>query len=594
MEYYLEYNDVKASKFWQLKQESNELTITFGKVGAAGTTQQKTCASAEAAQKEAEKQANAKIKKGYAAVDITAPRPDPEELKKRLRQMQALIEKIEVYKNDLTSETLAYYGNALRECLGDVENEAGLCAMVQKMPQLQTMLLAVFEAILEAGQRYDYLWEEGGMQAGQTIAGKLAVASLPGVAQLNAFVNSCDLDHAVDLDEAITAAWNKWGLCPEVCDLVLNYGAKSQYGADYYSEVLNKQDPPLSALVKDEKNADMILMGIGRLLRNDSDYFEDQDDANSVVTGVFTNAFDMAEDDAEEAADTLFDLMDEGKTLKWASLAKKGPTQPKGDGEQLLAMVLGALDEAAQEAWEDLVKQRTHYYDDLTVQPPCLADMLKISLWGRKHNEFRYEPDSYRMGIGAHWAERKFDVNFAGVGNDFWENRLLPEIMAWLQDKVDNRTYGDLYGGWVKVQIQLSGLPYYTGWVENPTMQAEWMAYFEECLRSRAFMKWTYKDLGCGLNYWSIFDMAEQLPTDIVLDFLHKDFDYIVDDAPYKKDYYVQKYIKRMLARQNMSEAEAKDFLQILDKAKPRMGAPEYYQKAAEQVKERWGVVLEK
>lgn len=66
MQKYLEFSDGSSHKFWSIQTEDNSFTVVFGKAGAAGQTQTKTFATPEEAEKEANKQAASKIKKGYA------------------------------------------------------------------------------------------------------------------------------------------------------------------------------------------------------------------------------------------------------------------------------------------------------------------------------------------------------------------------------------------------------------------------------------------------------------------------------------------------------------------------------------------------
>lgn len=61
----LTFSDEKSNKFWHIEQQGNTFTITYGKVGSAGTVQTKQCSSDAEAEKEALKQVNAKLKKGY-------------------------------------------------------------------------------------------------------------------------------------------------------------------------------------------------------------------------------------------------------------------------------------------------------------------------------------------------------------------------------------------------------------------------------------------------------------------------------------------------------------------------------------------------
>lgn len=61
---YLEFG---SQKFWEVTVSGAQTTVRFGKVGANGQTQEKTHASAAAAAAFAQKKADEKIKKGYAA-----------------------------------------------------------------------------------------------------------------------------------------------------------------------------------------------------------------------------------------------------------------------------------------------------------------------------------------------------------------------------------------------------------------------------------------------------------------------------------------------------------------------------------------------
>ena|GEM_PF-1905828 len=66
MNTYLEFSDGSANKFWSVSTEDCAVTVIFGKIGTAGQTQIKEYDSAEEAQAQAQRQAVAKIKKGYA------------------------------------------------------------------------------------------------------------------------------------------------------------------------------------------------------------------------------------------------------------------------------------------------------------------------------------------------------------------------------------------------------------------------------------------------------------------------------------------------------------------------------------------------
>src|SRR4051812_38097216 len=64
-------SDAKSHKFWTVDVSGASVTVTYGKVGAAGQTQTKTFATPEKARAEADKLIREKVGKGYAE---TTPR----------------------------------------------------------------------------------------------------------------------------------------------------------------------------------------------------------------------------------------------------------------------------------------------------------------------------------------------------------------------------------------------------------------------------------------------------------------------------------------------------------------------------------------
>ncbi len=65
MKHYLEYQDSKSYKFWQIEIEANTLTVKYGKIGTAGQEKISNFDSPEQAQKEMAKLIAEKTKKGY-------------------------------------------------------------------------------------------------------------------------------------------------------------------------------------------------------------------------------------------------------------------------------------------------------------------------------------------------------------------------------------------------------------------------------------------------------------------------------------------------------------------------------------------------
>jgi uncharacterized protein (TIGR02996 family) len=66
------YSDASSHKFWNIDIQGNKFLVTFGRQGTAGTKQEKTFATEEAARKEYDKLISEKLKKGYIE---TTPQP---------------------------------------------------------------------------------------------------------------------------------------------------------------------------------------------------------------------------------------------------------------------------------------------------------------------------------------------------------------------------------------------------------------------------------------------------------------------------------------------------------------------------------------
>lgn len=69
MKTYLEYQDEKSNKFWEIEINGTNFTVRYGKIGADGQTLTKTFGSEEEAKQEADKLIADKVKKGYRQPD---------------------------------------------------------------------------------------------------------------------------------------------------------------------------------------------------------------------------------------------------------------------------------------------------------------------------------------------------------------------------------------------------------------------------------------------------------------------------------------------------------------------------------------------
>ncbi len=99
MKTYLEYQDEKSQKFWEVIIDKNTHTVRYGKIGASGTSKTKEFADEEKATKSANKLITSKKKKGYKL---------PEESETIVKQKTVVTE----YKTEIASgETIQVQGS---------------------------------------------------------------------------------------------------------------------------------------------------------------------------------------------------------------------------------------------------------------------------------------------------------------------------------------------------------------------------------------------------------------------------------------------------------------------------------------------------
>ncbi|QJW96559.1 WGR domain-containing protein [Frigoriglobus tundricola] len=81
-----QFSDAKSHKFWNVAVRGDSVTVTFGKIGAAGKSRTKSCASSDAAQAHANKLIREKTGKGYVETTPTSKvTSDAEAFEKALR-----------------------------------------------------------------------------------------------------------------------------------------------------------------------------------------------------------------------------------------------------------------------------------------------------------------------------------------------------------------------------------------------------------------------------------------------------------------------------------------------------------------------------
>ena len=115
MEKILICKDEKSHKFWNIKVQNKQYTVTYGKVDTAGRTQEKTFDSAKKALAEAEKQIASKLKKGYKDVSSLADANPVIQVSKTITSTYSVpvlpknrLDKMGISKDTLEALSLAY------------------------------------------------------------------------------------------------------------------------------------------------------------------------------------------------------------------------------------------------------------------------------------------------------------------------------------------------------------------------------------------------------------------------------------------------------------------------------------------------------
>lgn len=114
------FKDEKSQKFWNIETNENQFTVTYGKLGTAGTKQEKAYENPEKCLQEAEKLIKEKMKKGYVESNEEAVKNGKNEAKKYYMQCEdaydrdpkELVEKILSDKRlpELKYITIGYWG----------------------------------------------------------------------------------------------------------------------------------------------------------------------------------------------------------------------------------------------------------------------------------------------------------------------------------------------------------------------------------------------------------------------------------------------------------------------------------------------------
>jgi uncharacterized protein YwqG/predicted DNA-binding WGR domain protein len=89
---YLEFSDGQAHKFYQVTVDQTEVTIRYGRIGTQGQTSTSTYATPEAAQAEANKKIEEKLKKGYVRSQLIESPQFLRDLPAKFKPLKAFLE----------------------------------------------------------------------------------------------------------------------------------------------------------------------------------------------------------------------------------------------------------------------------------------------------------------------------------------------------------------------------------------------------------------------------------------------------------------------------------------------------------------------
>ncbi|MCP4130937.1 MAG: WGR domain-containing protein [bacterium] len=147
MKKYLEFHDNKSHKFWEVQTDGVSHTVRYGKVGTDGQSKTKDFDSPEKAEKDAEKLAASKMKKGYAEMSVKSERTRSKRFSLSYDESEdgkSLVPRIEKFAAkpeaaELDSITIGSWGDAFEG--GPDEVVDCLAANADKFPKLRSLFI---------------------------------------------------------------------------------------------------------------------------------------------------------------------------------------------------------------------------------------------------------------------------------------------------------------------------------------------------------------------------------------------------------------------------------------------------------------------
>lgn len=311
---YLEYEDDKSHKFWSIEVEGDSFTVQYGKVGTDGQTQTKEFDSGEAAEKEAQKLCNSKIKKGYK--EATSKETDTD--KETLGEMLTSIRDQVVGATEEDYEEYNWYLNvidldeALEDLIDDEEImtlEDAFAVQAVKYPEFFPLLREIVKGITEINIKHrEPLNIDSEWSAGTFFATRLALASKEAddIRLFARHLGERDLDHEADPYDGfgILEIFEELGYTDATMPVVMGaLFANSQHRGNFLG------DDELTAYLNKGDNLNKFL----KTLAEWADKYRDISSVEDAFELVLSDIFDV---DDEEAAKKFHKIRKERVPVK--------------------------------------------------------------------------------------------------------------------------------------------------------------------------------------------------------------------------------------------------------------------------------------
>ena len=172
----LEFKDSNSSKFWQIEVEDSSHTVTYGRIGTDGTSKTKEFDDQEAAEKDAQKLINSKVKKGYkeASAEGESTGGDGEKLVEILKPLcstpadeqvlEKLAAKVKTFEeNEDGSGTIVFDHEEYDE--NEIRFQRGGKGKIKYIDNMPKSFCEIAEAVTE------FVWDAGGPDGGYSQEG---------------------------------------------------------------------------------------------------------------------------------------------------------------------------------------------------------------------------------------------------------------------------------------------------------------------------------------------------------------------------------------------------------------------------------------